>query len=134
MELAPPAGDGPGAEAVAALEELLQHAGAQGARRRHPAADLRAGGRLAHLVAVNEQRLLLAAETGERVAILRENARLWEKRGGDRRRAFDATRQALTLDPEDGETRGELDRLAEATKRWDDLAAATRRRSRRPTD
>jgi golgin subfamily B member 1 len=117
-------GDGPANEAVAALEELL-HTPEHKARAvdilrpiYERADDWR------HLVAVNEQRLLLAVEPAERVAILRENAGLWEKRGGDRRRAFDAMRLAWTLDPEDGEARGELDRLAEATKRWDDLAAA----------
>ncbi len=124
VELVPPTGDGPGSEAVAALEELL-HAPEHKARVidilrpiYERADDWR------HLIAVNEQRLLLAAQTGERVAILRENASLWEQRGGDRRRAFDAIRQAWTLDPEDGEARAELDRLALATRRWDDLAAA----------
>ncbi len=33
-------------------------------------------------------------------------------------------RAAFVLDPDDGETREELDRLAEATKRYDDLADA----------
>jgi golgin subfamily B member 1 len=124
VELAPLAGDGPGAEAVATLEELL-HQPAHKARVvdilrpiYERADDWR------HLVAINEQRLQLATEVGERVAILRENAGLWEKRGGDRRRAFDAIRQAWILDPEDGDARGELDRLAEITRRWDDLAAA----------
>jgi tetratricopeptide (TPR) repeat protein len=124
VELAPNAGDGPGAEAVATLEELLQ----QPAHKARVVDILRPIYERAddwrHLVAVNEQRLQLANEVGERVAILRENASLWEKRGGDRRRAFDAIRQAWTLDPEDGDARGELDRLAEITRRWDDLAAA----------
>ena len=123
VELVPPTGDGPGAEAVATLEELL-HLPDHKARVvdilrpiYERADDWR------HLIAVNEQRLPLAAEVSERVAILRENAGLWEKRGGDRRRAFDAIRQAWILDPEDGDARGELDRLAATTRRWDDLAA-----------
>ncbi len=124
VELAPVTGDGPGAEAVAALEELLQ----QQAHKARVVDILRPIYERAddwrHLVAVNEQRLQLATEVGERVAILRETAGLWEKRGGDRRRAFDAIRQAWILDPDDGDARGELDRLAEATKRWDDLAAS----------
>ena len=33
-------------------------------------------------------------------------------------------KEAFTLDPDDGETREELDRLAVATSRWDDLAEA----------
>ena len=77
------------------------------------------------LVALNEERL---AHRGWRLrtgwTILRETARLYEKRGGDAGRAFDSVRTAFVLDPEDGDTRGELDRLAEATKRWDDLADA----------
>ncbi len=123
VELAPVVGDGPGAEAVATLEELL-HLPEHKARVvdiLRPIYERTDDWR--HLVAVNEQRLQLAAEVGERVAILRENAGLWEKRGGDRRRAFDAIRQAWILDPEDGDARGELDRLAEITRRWDDLAA-----------
>lgn len=77
-----------------------------------------------HLVAVNDERLGLATDAGERIAILRETARLWEERGGDRARAFDAIRAAWTLDPEDGDAREQLERLGEATARWDDLAAA----------
>jgi tetratricopeptide (TPR) repeat protein len=75
-----------------------------------------------HLVTVNEERLRLANDPSERVGVLRETAKLWEERGRDPQRAFDAIREAFVLDPEDGETRGELDRLAEATSRWDDLA------------
>ena len=64
-----------------------------------------------HLVAVNGERLALATDDGERVAILRETAELWEKRGGDLRRAFDAMREAFMLDPDDGDAREQLDRL-----------------------
>src|SRR6202011_2012473 len=77
-----------------------------------------------HLIVVNDERLGLATDDGERIAILRESAQLWEKRGGDRARAFEATRSAWILDPEDGDAREHLDRLAAVTKRWDDLAAA----------
>jgi len=77
-----------------------------------------------HLVGVNEERLRLASDPTDKVAILRETAGLWEQRGQDRDKAFDAMCAAFVLDPEDGESRGELDRLAEATKRWDDLAEA----------
>ena len=77
-----------------------------------------------HLVGVNVERLSLASDAGERVSILRETARLWEDRGKDLGHAFEATRDAFVIDPEDGGTREELDRLAAATKRWDDLAGA----------
>jgi golgin subfamily B member 1 len=77
-----------------------------------------------HLIQVNAERLSLASDKGERVAILRETARLWEERGGDASRAFEALHSAFVIDPDDGETRGELDRLAALTKRWDELADA----------
>ncbi|HEX3770616.1 MAG TPA: tetratricopeptide repeat protein [Polyangiaceae bacterium] len=119
-----PAKSGPGAEAVASLEELLlvpEHK-ARVVEILRPIYEKADDWR--HLVAINVHRLALATETSDRVAIQRENALLWEKRGGDRRLAFEAAKQAWTLDPEDGEARAELDRLAEATGRWDDLAAA----------
>ncbi|HEX4513278.1 MAG TPA: tetratricopeptide repeat protein, partial [Polyangiaceae bacterium] len=74
-----------------------------------------------HLVAVNGERLALANDPAEKVAIYRETAQLWEKRGNDVRRAFDATREAFVLDPDDGGLREDLDRLADITKRFDDL-------------
>jgi tetratricopeptide (TPR) repeat protein len=79
------------------------------------------------LVAMNAERLALASEPADRVAVLRESARLWEERGGDKDKAFEAVRDAFVLDPDDGDTRSELDRLAEATSRWDDLASAYER-------
>ncbi len=79
------------------------------------------------LVAMNAERLALASDPSDRVAVLRESAKLWEERGGDQNRAFDAVRDAFVLDPDDGDTRGELDRLAAATSRWDDLASAYER-------
>ncbi|HEY8038469.1 MAG TPA: tetratricopeptide repeat protein [Polyangiaceae bacterium] len=125
VELAPPSGaSGPGAEAVRTLEELMQ-------TRAHKARVVEIlrpiyerADDWRHLVAVNDERLGLATDDGERIAILRESAKLWEERGGDRAKAFEATRAAWTLDPEDGEAREQLDRLAGATQRWDDLAGA----------
>ena len=125
VDLAPPAAAaGPGAEAVRALEHLLQ----QPEHKARIVDILRPIYERAddwrHLVAVNGERLALATDDGDRIAILRETAELWEKRGGDRAKAFDAMRDAWTLDPEDGDAREQLDRLAGATQRWDDLAAA----------
>lgn len=76
------------------------------------------------LVQANEHRLVLAATDNEKVAILRESATLFEQRGNDPDRAFEALRDAFVLDPDDGDTREELDRVAVVTSRWDDLAAA----------
>lgn len=124
VELAPPAAAGPGADAVHVLERLLQvpEHKARIVDILRPIYERADDWR--HLVAVNEERLGLARDDGERVAILRETAQLWEERGGDKSRAFDAMRAAWTLDPEDGDAREQLDRLASATKRWEDLAAA----------
>ena len=68
-----------------------------------------------------------AGDDAERVLILRETAKLWEERGKDLKKAFVAARDAFVLDPDDGESRLELDRLAEATKQWDELARAYER-------
>ncbi|MEI7893010.1 MAG: hypothetical protein WCI05_07960, partial [Myxococcales bacterium] len=115
--------DGAGPEAVKALEALLH-----GDHKARVVEILRpiyeAMDDWRNLIEVNGERLTLAADATEKVAILHESARLWEERGNDRSRAFDAVRDAFVLDPEDGHSREELDRLAEATNRWEDLAAA----------
>ncbi len=87
-----------------------------------------------HLVAVNGERLALANDASEKVQIFRETAQLWEQRGRDTRRAFDATREAFVLDPDDGGLREDLDRLAEITKRYDDLADAYEKGIERASD
>ena len=124
VELAPPGVAGPGREAVTELEKLLHLTGhkARVVDLLRPIYERADDWR--HLVSINEERLGLATDDGERITILRDNARLWEERGGDRNRAFEAIRSAWTLDPEDGDAREQLDRLAGATKRWDDLARA----------
>jgi tetratricopeptide (TPR) repeat protein len=76
------------------------------------------------MVTVNAERLAIAQDVGERVTILRDTAKLWEEQGKDLGKAFEAARDAFVLDPDDGQSRAEVDRLAELTKRWDDLAAA----------
>ncbi len=80
------------------------------------------------LISLNAERLAIARDDDERVVILRESARLWEERGRDVERAFDSVRDAFVLDPGDGESRAELDRLAGLARggkgRWDDLADA----------
>ncbi|MCL2448302.1 MAG: tetratricopeptide repeat protein [Polyangiaceae bacterium] len=124
VELAPPSRPGPGIQAVKMLEELVREPEhkARTVDILRPIYERRDDWR--KLVALNEERLAIATNDGERVDIWRENAALWEARGKDLRRAFDAMRSAWTIDPEDGSAREELERLATATRRWDDLAAA----------
>ncbi|MBV9945925.1 MAG: hypothetical protein JOZ69_03660, partial [Myxococcales bacterium] len=124
VELMPPGAGGPGAEAVATLERLLE-------RPEHKArvVDIlrpiyERADDWQRLVSINDERLGLTTDEGERIAILRESAMLWEERGGDLSRAFEAMRAAWAIDPDDGEARGQLERLAAATRRWDDLADA----------
>lgn len=76
------------------------------------------------LVDVARHRLTLATTPGEKVSVLRDTAKLLEERGNDLDKAFDSLKDAFVLDPDDGETREELDRVAVATARWDDLADA----------
>src|SRR5205814_9779784 len=76
------------------------------------------------LVDVAKHRFALATTPGEKVAVLRDTARLLEERGSDLEKAFHCLKEAFALDPDDGDTREELDRLAIATERWDELAQA----------
>jgi tetratricopeptide (TPR) repeat protein len=123
VDLAPPKA-GAGAEAVQALEQMLESREYKARvvdilRPIYERAD-----DWRRLVAINEERLGLASDDGERISILRESAKLWEERGGDLSKAFEAIRKAWTADPEDGDAREQLERLATATKRWNDLADA----------
>ena len=76
------------------------------------------------LVEVAKHRFALATTPGDKVAVLRETAKLLEERGSDLEQAFVCLKEAFVLDPDDGDTREELDRLAISTERWDDLADA----------
>lgn len=74
------------------------------------------------LIKLNEERFALAQDAREKVAVLRETARLWEARGEDELRAFQATRAAFELDPEDADTRAELERLTDQLGAWEELS------------
>ena len=76
------------------------------------------------LVEIARHRYAIAGSPNEKVSVLRDMGQLLEERGNDLGRAFDCLKEAFTLDPDDGDTREELDRLAVATSRWDDLADA----------
>jgi tetratricopeptide (TPR) repeat protein len=73
-------------------------------------------------IELNDDRLALAELPGDRVAILRETATLWEHRAKDPDQAMDVIADAVRIDPDDDEIRDELERLAELTERWDDVA------------
>ncbi len=124
VDLAPPGDGGVGAQAVKALEALLatpEHK-ARIVELLRPIYEKADDWR--HLILVNDERLGLASDASDKVAILRETAKLWEERGKDAAKAFEAMVRAFSLDPEDGDARGELDRLGGVTKRWDHLASA----------
>ncbi|MEP7050833.1 MAG: tetratricopeptide repeat protein [Pseudomonadota bacterium] len=72
-------------------------------------------------ITLNEDRFALA-DGSEKVAVLRETAELWERRGGDLARARRALEAAFRLDPEDSGARSDYERLTEATGEWDRLA------------
>jgi golgin subfamily B member 1 len=76
------------------------------------------------LITLGEDRLELAEDPAEKSSILRETAKLWEERGNDKAKAFEALRRAWTLDPDDGSLRGEIDRLGEALGDWDGVVNA----------
>ncbi len=80
-----------------------------------------------NLVKINEEGLQLAKDKTERAAILRENALLWEQRGDDKRAAFDSLARALDEDPDDAETRSEIERLAKELNLWGRLASDVER-------
>ncbi|MFO0565830.1 MAG: hypothetical protein U0263_09215, partial [Polyangiaceae bacterium] len=73
------------------------------------------------LIKLNEDRYALAETPQEKVAVLRETAKLWEERGRDAARAGRALKVAVGLDPDDGDTRAEFERLTDLTNTWDRL-------------
>ncbi len=70
---------------------------------------------------LNEDRFALAMDAAGKVAVLRETADLWERRGGDLRRARRALEAAVRIDPDDIDVRREYERLTEETAAWDQL-------------
>lgn len=75
-----------------------------------------------HLIKLNEDRFELAATSADKVDVLRETARLWEQRGGDRERARRALAVAFELEPNDVDVRAEYERLVAETQAWGELA------------
>lgn len=73
------------------------------------------------LVSLNEDRFVLAQDTMEQVAVLRETADLWERRGVDPVRARRVLVEAVRLQPDDEDVRAELERLVVMTEAWSEL-------------
>ncbi len=76
------------------------------------------------LVEVLEAQVALTDYPSDRARLLAEIGRLYEERGGDGARAFDAWARALAADPQDDLARAELDRLAQVLGAWDEHVAA----------
>ncbi|HWA76644.1 MAG TPA: tetratricopeptide repeat protein [Polyangiaceae bacterium] len=74
------------------------------------------------LITLNEDRFALAPSEADKVSVLRETAELWERRGGDVRRARRALEAAVRLDPDDADVRSEYQRLTEENAAWEQLA------------
>ena len=71
---------------------------------------------------LNRTRFHVGREHADKVTVLSETAHLWERRGGDLDRARRALAVAFKLDPDDAQVRAEYERLAGATRAWDQLA------------
>jgi tetratricopeptide (TPR) repeat protein len=80
------------------------------------------------LIKLNEDRFALAADTSDKVRVLRETAELWERRGEDLDRARRGLAVAFELDPDDADVRRDYERLVEATGAWDELAGVYQER------
>ena len=74
------------------------------------------------LIRLNEDRFELAPDPLEKVAVLRETARLWEARGNDPVRARRALSVAVELEPDDMDVRAEYERLVQQTEAWTELS------------
>ena len=110
------------AAATAALEGLIadEHAKARVLELLRPLYER--VGNWQGLVRLNDERLKLLDDVGERVAVLGESANLWEVNGGNSEQAFRVLREAFELAPADEQTRAGLERLAEELEAWDRLA------------
>lgn len=80
------------------------------------------------LIKLNEDRFAMAQDVGEKVAVLRETAELWERRGEDLDRARRGLAVAFELDPDSPDVREDYERLVEATGAWDELCGVYQER------
>jgi tetratricopeptide (TPR) repeat protein len=84
------------------------------------------------LIKLNEDRFAMAEEVPDKVAVLRETAELWERRGEDLDRARRGLAVAFELDPDDEGVREDYERLVEATGAWDELCGVYQERLKTP--
>ncbi len=76
------------------------------------------------LILLNDERLGLADIPADQVDIMMDSAALWEDQGDDLGKAFEVTRLAFGLMPDNEEVRGTMERLAESLEAWRELAAS----------
>ncbi|HWO08259.1 MAG TPA: hypothetical protein VNN80_02230, partial [Polyangiaceae bacterium] len=84
------------------------------------------------LIKLNEDRFAMAEDAGDKVAVLRETAELWERRGDDLDRARRGLAVAFELDPDNDGVRQDYERLVEATGAWDELCGVYQERLKSP--
>lgn len=80
-------------------------------------------------LAVLDSRLALAQSTGERIALYRRMASVWERKKSDRARAARCFEAILARDEADVDALAELERLHRDGERWPELIEALRRRA-----
>ena len=81
----------------------------------------RGAGDLEEVVRLYEQRVELAPDDADRVALLTEAASIWENDIGRPEEALAAMRDAVRADPRDQALMDSLERLADVSGRWADL-------------
>lgn len=79
------------------------------------------------ILALTSKRVAASASQADRVNVLMEAAELAEQRAQDGRRAFDATREAFSIAPQDERVQRELARLAETSDGWPAFVDSYRR-------
>ena len=84
------------------------------------------------LIKLNEDRFAMAEDASDKVAVLRETAELWERRGDDLDRARRGLAVAFELDPDNDGVRQDYERLVEATGAWDELCGVYQERLKSP--
>jgi len=82
----------------------------------------RGAGQLEEVVRLYQQRVQIAPTDADRVALLTEAAEIWEQDIGRPEEALAAIRNAVQTDPRDRSLLESLERLAELSDRWSDLA------------